>query len=922
MKKITSVSIAYKIHLPLVLIIIFGLSIIIFNSYLSLESIEEHAKEEIKQELQSYVKAELSKKYQISLTNAFNISINQKIIDDLKNKDRKSAYKVLTKLTENFKNYSEYDNIRIHMHDKNAKSFLRSWKYDKYGDELGRFRYSLNIVKETKKPILAIENGRVGMQMRGIAPIFDGKEFLGTIEIMQDFNHLVVDAKKNKNYSIAVFNCEKKNEKIDKFSKERRLEGQSMILSQDYQVTNHEFYKTLEKDFDKNIMKQYGLVSLGDYFVSSLELKNIKNEKIGCILIAAHKEYVNRYLDRAKEIFIQQIWILLIVDIMMLLTLIYLLNITVKKPIFNLLKNLKTINNDILDGKTLTEVYKHSRLKYKYHDEMGIISVTINALLRTMSQTFIQLQQSQKHTSEYIKAIYAGGLVSTSDTTGIITHISDELCTLTCYSKEELLGLPHSVFRDEETPKSVYKELWDKIESGKVYNGVLKNKKKDGTAFYTNTTIIPIKNEKDEIVEYISFRDDITELIKSKEELKRTSLINPLTNISNRFKMLSNISEDSYLAVLDVDFFREINDFYGYKVGDLVLIDLAERLTKYFDMPYIEVYHLNGDEFGILANSKFIKQDAFFEMVKRFLDENKNAELSIEEGNNVITRLTCGISYNSENLVNYADIAHKYAKKTNKEIVEYTNEINTDEEYKKNNEWTNELKRAIDEGRIKAYYQPIVNTKTSKIEKYETLMRLIKKDGEEVSPIFFLDIAKKTRVYKELTKIIVTQAFDKFAGTDYEFSINLSIEDIMLHDIESWIFDLALEKGVNNRLVIELVESEGIESFEMINKFIQASKEYGMKVAIDDFGTGYSNFEYLIKLNADYIKIDGSLMKDIDKNEKLYGVVETIVAFAKKNNIKVIGEFVSTKEIFEKAKLLDIDFAQGYYFGKPEREIK
>jgi len=201
------------------------------------------------------------------------------------------------------------------------------------------------------------------------------------------------------------------------------------------------------------------------------------------------------------------------------------------------------------------------------------------------------------------------------------------------------------------------------------------------------------------------------------------------------------------------------------------------------------------------------------------------------------------------------------------------------------------------------------------------LMRLIKKDGTEVSPFFFLDIAKKTRVYKELTKIVVTQAFEKFKDNDYEFSINLSIEDIMLHDVASWIFDLAVEKGVNKRLVIELVESEGIESFDKVDNFIKQAKEYGMKIAIDDFGTGYSNFEYLIKLNADYIKIDGSLIKDIDKDEKLCGVVETIVTFAKKNDIKVIGEFVATQEIYEKIKLLDIDFGQGFYLGKPLKDL-
>ena len=200
-------------------------------------------------------------------------------------------------------------------------------------------------------------------------------------------------------------------------------------------------------------------------------------------------------------------------------------------------------------------------------------------------------------------------------------------------------------------------------------------------------------------------------------------------------------------------------------------------------------------------------------------------------------------------------------------------------------------------------------------------MRLIEKDGKEVSPFFFLDIAKKSRLYKDLTHIVVSQAFEKFSGTSYEFSVNLSAEDIMIHDVSSWFFELANEYKVNNQVVIELVESEGIESFDMMDTFITNAKENGMKIAIDDFGTGYSNFEYLIKLNTDFLKIDGSLIKELDTDKKLYSVVETIVQFAKKNDIKTIGEFVASKELYDKIQELDIDYGQGFYLGKPKKDL-
>ncbi|MBU1659377.1 EAL domain-containing protein [bacterium] len=922
LKKIHNISIAYKIYIPLIFIIIIGLSIIIINFSLALDSIETRAKLDIKKELQSYIRQELSKNYQVALSNAINVSLNPKIIDALKNNDRELAYKTLNNLGSIFKNSTILDQIKIHIHDKNAISLARSWSANDYGDDIGEFRQSLNLIKRDKQAVLAVETGRLGMMIRGVAPVLDGDEFIGSIEIIQGFDKLVVDSKKSNNYSIAVFNCEDNNSAVKKFKEEKVLKGRGMVLSQDFDITDKLFYATLEKEFDKDLIMKHELVQLGEYYVAGFKLRDMNKKRIGCILIAADKEHVNRYVEDAKKIFKEQIGIMLFIDILMLMFLVYIVSLAVKNPIFKLLKNLKQINQEINHGKTPLEIYENSKLQYDSHDEIGSISQRINILLKTMSKTFVQLQKSQKHTSEYIKAIYAGGLVSISDINGDITYVNDELCKVSGYTRTELIGNAHSIFRDAETPKRTYEKLWQRIQSGKIYNNILKNKKKDGSIFYTNVTIIPIKNEKDEIIEYIAFRDDVTELINSKKELKRTSSIDALTNLGNRFKMISDISEDCYLAILDIDCFKEVNDFYGYEIGDLVLKDLAKRLFEYFNAANMEVYHLNGDEFAVLANNNALQQSNFYELIRKFIALNSMYEFFLNDNTQINVRLTCGISFDGKNLINYADIAHKHAKKINKDLLEYTNEINIDEEYKKNLEWTSELKKAIDEDRIKAYYQPIVNTKTLKIEKYEALMRLIKKDGEVVSPAYFLQTAKKTRIYKDLTKIIVTQAFEKFSDSEYELSINLSIEDIMTYDVSSWIFDLAKKKNIQNRLVIELVESEGIESFEEIAQFIKQAKENGIKIAIDDFGTGYSNFEYLFKLNADYLKIDGSLISEIDKNEKLCSVVEVIVAFAKKNDIKVIGEFVSTKKIFEKTQFLDINYAQGYYLGMPSDELQ
>lgn len=488
-----------------------------------------------------------------------------------------------------------------------------------------------------------------------------------------------------------------------------------------------------------------------------------------------------------------KIWLLILVYILTLAALVVLLDFIIRRPISKLLINIKDINNSVAKGLSPVEIYKVHKLKYLYKDEIGIISVSINAFLKRMATSF-------------------------------------------------------------------------------------------------NT-----------------FQNLLT--------------IDSLTNLHNRQKMIIDIEGASYLAIIDIHLFREKNEFYGYEIGDKILKDLAQRIKSYFINYGMAIYYLGSDEFGIMGYSKNITIDEFNNKVREFLQLNEKHELIIDENIHIASRLTCGIAYTKENLLINTHIAHKHAKRANRDISEYSEEINTDEEYKKNLDWTKEISSAIKEDRVIVYYQPIVNIKTKKIEKYESLMRLKKKNGEIISPLHFLDISKKNRMYKNLTKIVVTKAFDRFSNSKYSFSINLCVEDIIANNIGEWFFDLAKEKNVSNRVIIELVESEGIDQFDEINTFIYKAKEHGMRIAIDDFGTGYSNFEYLIKLDADYIKIDGSLINNMHINKKLYNIIEAIVNFAIKNDMKVIAEYISSKEIYDKTESIGIQYAQGYYLGKPSSSI-
>ena len=203
------------------------------------------------------------------------------------------------------------------------------------------------------------------------------------------------------------------------------------------------------------------------------------------------------------------------------------------------------------------------------------------------------------------------------------------------------------------------------------------------------------------------------------------------------------------------------------------------------------------------------------------------------------------------------------------------------------------------------------------ITKYETLVRMIGKNKEIIPPLEFLSISKRTKLYSHITLEVINQACNTFKNRKESFSVNLSIDDIKdAHTVQEIIKTL-IKTNTASKIIFEILESEGIENYEDVTNFITQIKALGARIAIDDFGTGYSNFEHILKLNVDYIKIDGSLIKGMKENNKHKIIVETIIDFAKKVGSKTIAEFVYDQEILDITKQIGIDFAQGFYVGKP-----
>ena len=515
-----------------------------------------------------------------------------------------------------------------------------------------------------------------------------------------------------------------------------------------------------------------------------------------------------------------------------------------------------------------------------------------------------------------------GNIVTKSDLDGHITYVNQNFFDVSGFTEKEAIGKPHNIVNYPETSKEVFKELWDTIRAKKTWRGILRNVKKDGSYYWVDSVIEPILNNDGEIIEYIGIRHDITELVLQRERLKKIANTDILTELGNRFKLKNDIQalKRSYVAIINIDKFRQTNDFYGHEFGDKLIKEVSFILRKFAKKKNaFMLYHLQGDEFVILNYKK--NKEEFYDAIKSFTDNIEKNIFKIEN-EQINIKVTTAISYEKyEKVLQTADMALQIAKKQNLDMYIYNEQESLYGEYENNIKWTKKLKEAIEDDRIVPFFQPIVNNKNQKYEKYESLVRMIDTDGKIISPFFFLDIAKQTKHYTSLTKIMIKKTFEAFKNKDCEFSINLTIDDILNNEIQTFIFVILETTQIGNRVVFEIVESESIENFKDVSDFIQHVKDYGCKIAIDDFGTGYSNFEYLMKLKADYIKIDGSMIKDIDTNNDARMVVSTIVDFAKKMNMKTIAEYVEKEATLNIVVELGIDYTQGYYYSAPKQEI-
>jgi diguanylate cyclase (GGDEF)-like protein len=408
-------------------------------------------------------------------------------------------------------------------------------------------------------------------------------------------------------------------------------------------------------------------------------------------------------------------------------------------------------------------------------------------------------------------------------------------------------------------------------------------------------------------------------------KLRKSILFDPLTSTYTKvylqeFFDVNKVNQYDAMMI-DIDEFKQINEKYGYEAGDMVLELFSKEMLRLLPQE-ARIIRLGGSEFFLLVEKKNTDLEALAKKLftylseKRYLINNETIALTLSMSAMVIPEETLSI-YNIQRCLDEKLFEIKSRGKNGLGII---GNITGDKIQYKNLDY---IKETLEEERLTCLYQPIVNTKTKEIVKYEALVRLIDKEEPQklIPPVYFLDMIRGTTQYIKMSKLVLKEVFHTLhKDPKIQISINMDLHDLYNADMMKLITkQLYRHRALANRLTFEILESHEVKNYDEVALIFQQLKAFGSKIAIDDFGSGYASYAYMIKLDIDILKIDGSLIEElVPSPERTKIMLSSIKELAEKYQYELVAEFVSSKEIYDMVSELGITYAQGYYLGEPK----
>lgn len=594
-----------------------------------------------------------------------------------------------------------------------------------------------------------------------------------------------------------------------------------------------------------------------------------------------------------------------------------------------------------------------ARAKVEADDEIGGLARAFNEMTENIGELIVKLEKEvrkHKQTSESLnklsQAIEQSPVsVMITDLDGNIEYVNQQLCRISGYTQDELIGQNPRIFKSGDTPEIQFKNLWHAITNGQSWAGELKNRTKNGHAFWENVTVSPIRNAEGKVTHYLAIKEDISLRKEYEDRLLHEATIDKLTNLPNRTLAYDRVEqaivkarkEHKHVALLYMDFdhFKNINDTLGHEAGDEFLCYMAGRL-KACVRDVDTVARLGGDEFLImLLETENENGDGYenFETVVRQKAEDilqKVAEPCVIQDMEFAVTASLGIAIFPQDgddphiLLRNADTAMYRSKRKGRNTYEiFTPEMG--DVVMKRVEIDNKLRRALDNGDFYLNYQALMDAHTEKILGAEALIRWGDEVLGEISPEEFVPLAEESGLIVEIGNWVIDAAladvkkWRQQPGCENMFiAINLSSRQFRGKDMVQTIADyLRKHQLPGDCLELEITERLLMKDVPHVIAILSRFKEMNIRLSIDDFGTGYSSLSYLKRFPFDVLKIDKAFISDIGRDPDDTALCEAIIAMAHSLGLSIIGEGVENQLQFDFLRLREVEIIQGYFVNKP-----
>jgi diguanylate cyclase (GGDEF)-like protein/PAS domain S-box-containing protein len=456
---------------------------------------------------------------------------------------------------------------------------------------------------------------------------------------------------------------------------------------------------------------------------------------------------------------------------------------------------------------------------------------------------------------------------------------------------------------------------------------------KDGSVIPVSVSYSPISDpDSNKMYGWAIMAKNISERKEMEQKLSHYEMYDHLTGLYNRTKFEVELAKHleiskqtkihGALLLIDVDRFKEINDSFGHTAGDKILVGIASILQNNFRKVDV-VGRLGGDEFGVITPNVKLEDIKF--VVNKLLSVIGRSRVQIK-GHEISMSVSIGVALfplhadTSDTLLAYADYAlYKSKNESRNGFSVYSSSKNWSSPFKMQVTWASRIRHALQHDRFVLFAQAIYDAKTNKPSHYELLLRMYSDDNALVSPDSFIHVAAHYGLIRDINYWVLEQVFSLAkAYPNAYFTCNLSGGIFSDDKLLSTLDDKLTNSGVNpEHVIIEITENVIMSDIKNAMRCLTIFKKKGLKIALDDFGTGLSSFAYLKGLPIDYMKIDGSFIKNLPTSDLDKDFVIAMVQIAKRLGVKTVAEYVENEEIVKILQEISVDYFQGYHFSKP-----